>query len=69
MRKFVTTGMVISGFLLMVVGYFGAAPWGAESVANSDPRFAFAPAVFVLGVIVAFSSAIVYEVLSDRSDS
>ena len=69
MRKSLTTGMVIAGVVLMIVGYFGAAPWGAESVANSDPRFAFAPAVFVLGVIMAFSSAIVYEVLSDRGDS
>ncbi len=66
MRKSVTAGMVAVGLILMVIGYFGAAPWGADGVANSDPRFAFAPLVFVLGIVVIFSAAIVYEVLQDR---
>lgn len=66
MRKTVTTGMIAAGLILMVVGYFGAAPWGADGVVNSDPRFAFAPLVFVLGIVTIFSAAIVYEVLQDR---
>jgi hypothetical protein len=66
MRRTLTGAMIGIGLILMVIGYFGAAPWGAESVANSDPRFGFAPALFVLGVIVAFSAALVYELLPDR---
>ena len=68
MRKSLTMGMVLVGLILLVVGYLGAAPWGADSVANSDPRFAFAPLVFVLGIVTIFSAAIVYEVLPDRHD-
>lgn len=68
MRKTLTRGMIISGLILMIVGYLGSAPWGADSVTNSDPGFAFAPAVFVLGVLVAFSAALVYELLPDRRE-
>lgn len=68
MRKTLTRGMIVGGLILMVVGYFGSAPWGADSVTNSDPGFAFAPAIFVLGVILAFSAALVYELLPDRRD-
>jgi Kef-type K+ transport system membrane component KefB len=66
MRKSVTTGMIVAGSILLVIGFFGAAPWGADNVANSNPRFAFAPLVFVLGIVTIFSAAIVYEVLQDR---
>lgn len=69
MRRILTIGMIVVGISLMVVAYFGlAAPWGAESVENSDPRLEFAPLVFVLGIMLAFGSAIVYELLPDRSD-
>ncbi len=68
MRRALTVGLIALGFVLMIVGYFASAPWGAESVSNSDPGFAFAPAVFVLGVIVAFSSALVYELYDDRRE-
>ncbi|OFW67067.1 MAG: hypothetical protein A2Z12_04045 [Actinobacteria bacterium RBG_16_68_21] len=60
--------MIIVGIALMVISYFGlAAPWGADSVANSDPRLQFAPLLFVLGVMMAFGSALVYEMLPDKS--
>jgi len=68
MRRTITGAMIGLGLILMVIGYFGAAPWGADSVANSDPRFGFAPTVFVLGVIVSFSAALVYELLPDRPE-
>jgi len=68
MRRTITRGMIVGGLILMVVGYFGSAPWGADAVRNSDPGFAFAPAIFVLGVILAFSSALVYELMPDRRD-
>lgn len=69
MRRGLTVGMVIVGVALMVVAYFGlAAPWGVESVANSDPRLDFAPLLYVLGVVIALSSALVYTMLPDRGD-
>jgi hypothetical protein len=61
--------MIVVGVVLMVVSYLGlAAPWGAESVSNSDPRMPFAPLVFVIGLMLAFGSALVYEMLPDRAD-
>jgi len=45
-----------------------AAPWGAESVVNSNPRLEFAPAIFVFGVVFLFSSALVYELIPNRHD-
>jgi len=68
MRRGLAIGMIIVGIALMVISYFGlAAPWGADSVANSDPRLQFAPLLFVLGVMMAFGSALVYEMLPDKS--
>ncbi len=65
-RRALTATMIIAGIALMVIGYFASAPWGADVVRDSDPRFGFAPTVFVLGVVVAFSSALVYELLPDK---
>lgn len=65
-RRAVTTTMIVLGLVLMVTGYFASAPWGAAAVRNSDPRFGFAPTLFVLGVVIAFSSALVYELLPDK---
>lgn len=66
MRRLITGAMIVIGVALMVLGYLLAAPWGADTVANSDPRLPFSPAVFVLGIITVFSSALVYELLPDR---
>ena len=68
MRKTITLVMIVGGFVLMLLGYLASAPWGADSVANSDPSFSFAPAIFVLGVILALSSALVYELIADRHE-
>jgi len=69
MRKGVTATMVGVGVVLMIVSYFfWAAPWGAHSVVNSNPRFSYAPALFVVGVLMVFSSAIFYEVFRDRKN-
>lgn len=68
MRRNLTFTMVISGILLMVLGYLGSAPWGAKDVASSDPRFAMAPTVFIIGVVLALSAALVYELLPDRHE-
>lgn len=67
MRRTLTVAMIVGGLALMVVSYFAlAAPWGAESVANSNPRLPFAPLVFVGGIMLVFGSAVVYELLPDR---
>lgn len=66
MRRAATFIMIASGLVLMVIGFTGAAPWGADSVANSDPGFAFAPFVFIVGIMMAFGAAVVYEILPNR---
>ncbi len=66
MRKTITMTMVVIGVGLMLLGYFLSAPWGADNVANSDPRLPFSPAIFVLGVITVFSSALAYELIPNR---
>lgn len=67
MRRTITVVMIVGGLALMALSYFvWAAPWGTETVANSNPRVPFAPLLFVLGVMLAFGSAVVYELLPDR---
>jgi len=70
MRRKVWFWLVLGvGVLLMVVSYFGlTAPWGASGEGNSQPRLQFSPALFILGVMLAFGSAVVYELLPDRDD-
>lgn len=69
MRRFLTAAMITAGIALMVVSYVGlSAPWGAWGVGNSDPRLPFAPALFILGVVLTFGSALVYEILPERDD-
>jgi hypothetical protein len=48
--------------------FFGAAPWCAEEVACSNPRLEWSSVLFVFGILLAFGSAIVYEVMKDPSD-
>ena len=68
-RRPLTLSCLIAGIVLIVVSYFFlSAPWGSDSITNSNPRLQFAPALLVLGVILSFSSALVYELLPDRSD-
>ena len=52
MRRTITLAMIVGGIALMLLGYLGSAPWGAKTVASSDPRFALAPTVFVVGVML-----------------
>ncbi|GEM_PF-4128554 len=66
-RGVVTIGMILVGAVLMVWSYFvGAAPWCATGVECSNPRVEWAPALFVLGVVVAFSSALYYSIAKDK---
>lgn len=68
-RGRITLMMILAGLALMIFAYFfGAAPWCIGDVACSDPRVPWSPAIFVLGVIVAFTSAIYYEVAKDKEE-
>lgn len=68
MRTFWTLLLVIGGFALQAVSYFFlAAPLGAPANPTySDPRLPFAAALFVLGVMLVFIAAVVYELLPSR---
>ncbi len=69
MRGVLTILMVVGGFALQAVSYFFlAAPWGLPptSPVFSNPRLPFAPALFILGVMMMFLAAVVYELLPDR---
>lgn len=69
MRRTITIVMVVAGLGLMALSYFGlAAPWGASSVDNADPRVDFAGLIFIVGVLLTFSAALVYELMSDRRE-
>ena len=67
MRTTLTILMVIAGFALSAVSYFLlAAPLGIPtSPAFSNPRVPFAPGLFVLGVVLVFLAAVVYELLPE----
>jgi hypothetical protein len=63
MRTVVTTLMIVVGLGLMIVSYTAlAAPACNTSVACSNPVVPFAAGIFVLGIVIAFSSAIFYSV-------
>lgn len=63
-RNIVSAVIVVAGLALALVSYFVlAAPWGfpPDTVAHSNPRVPFAPAIFIVGVMLVFIAAIVYE--------
>ncbi len=54
------------GLALAVLGFALAAPIGSpDGPAISNPRMEFAPLVFVVGIALIFSSAVVYELVKD----
>ncbi len=65
MRIFWTLGLVIAGFVLQLMSYFKwAAPLGVPvSPAYSNPVVPFAALIFVLGVMLVFIAALVYELI------
>ncbi len=70
MRTLFVWIMVIGGFALQGLSYLAwAAPLGrATSEAFSNPRLPFAPLLFVIGVMLVFLSAVVYELLPDKKN-
>lgn len=67
-RKVLAIGMAVAGFALQAITYlFLATPIGKPSdVSFSNPRVPFAPVLFILGVVLVFFAALVYELLPDR---
>ena len=68
MRSIVTWALIIVGLALAVVGYLLAAPWGASSVADSDPVVVGAPLIFILGIVAILGAGVFYELLPSRED-
>ncbi len=68
MRRILTSLLILIGLGLMVFGYLSSAPWGASSVADSDPTFLGAPTVFITGIVMILAAALVYELLPARDD-
>lgn len=70
MRLAVTLTVLLGGTALAVVSYFVlSAPFGTPTDESfSNPKVDFAPTLFVLGVTIALLSAVVYELMPDRSD-
>lgn len=69
MRTLFTILMIGGGIILMLIAFFIlAAPWGTTGPANSNPRLDYAPLLFVLGLLLAFGSAVVYELIPDRRE-
>ena len=66
-RGTISIAIIVVGLLMMGFAYFaGAAPWCADEVACSNPRVEWSATLFVLGVIVAFSSALYYEMAKSK---
>ena len=69
MRRILTWSCIVVGLVVMVVSYFFlTAPWGATDIENSNPRLIFSPGLFVIGVVILFSAALVYELYPGGDD-
>jgi hypothetical protein len=70
MRTIISLLVLLGGIALAVVSYFFlAAPLGQSTNPEfSNPRLPFAPALFILGVILVFLSAVTYELLPEKKD-
>jgi hypothetical protein len=67
MRRYAFLITLMAGIGLAVLGFSLAAPIGPTAGPEySNPRVEFAPLMFVLGIILAFSSALVYELTGER---
>jgi hypothetical protein len=69
MRSLVAITMFGAGLVLAAVSYLWlAAPLGQPtSEVYSNPRLLGAPALFILGIMLIFLSAVAYELWPDRS--
>ena len=69
-RKVTAIFMVVLGFAIQAVSFFFlAAPLGLPTDESfSNPRVPFAPLIFIVGVMIVFLAAVVYELLPEKSD-
>lgn len=64
MRKEATIITILVGLILVAIGLSLSAPLGPTlSPAISSPEMLGAPALFVIGVLLVFFSAVVYNVV------
>lgn len=69
MRRTLFLLTLLAGLALAIVGFSLAAPIGPTDGPHiSSPRVLFAPGIFVIGVILMFSSAVVYELVPDKKE-
>ena len=70
MRTFWALLLIVAGFGLQAISYFFlAAPLGIPmNEGYSNPRIPFAAGFFVLGVILVFVAALVYELLPENRE-
>lgn len=67
MRRAMFILTLLIGLAVAVAGFFLAAPIGPTlSPEISNPRLPLAPVIFILGVMVIFLSAVVYELFPER---
>lgn len=68
MRRALTLLMIVGGFVLQAWSYLSlAAPLGIPvNEAFSNPRVPFAAGLFILGVMLVFLAAVLYELLPER---
>ena len=69
-RSVIAVIMVIAGFALQFWTYFFlAAPIGnINSELLSNPRVPYSPLIFIVGVMLVFSAALVYELLPEKDE-
>lgn len=69
-RTVIALIMVAAGFTLQFVSYFALAsgqPLGTPTAEGaSNPRVPYAPLIFIVGVMLVFMAAVVYELLPER---
>ncbi len=70
MRRIIVFTWLATGFFLQAAVYFRiAARIGIpRSPAFSNPRIPFAPVLFIVGVVMVFLAAVIYELLPDRDE-
>jgi hypothetical protein len=64
--------LVGGGLLVQAIAYFVlGASWGfpPDSVAHSNPTLPFAPLIYLTGVCISFSAAIVYDLWPERGEA
>lgn len=66
MRKVMFLLTLLGGLALAIIGFMLSAPLGpTTSSVISDPKLPFAPTLFVVGIMLLFLSAVVYELFPD----